>query len=56
MAPFRLSEQKRAQPETKTNQVQKKIQIVITRTNKKVALTEDDVAPLRPGRKGYTWQ
>ena len=47
VATFRISEQKKAQPETKTGQSQKKIQSAGTRTNQKVAHTEDNVVPLR---------
>ena len=43
MTPFRISEQKKAQPETKTKQNLKRIQTIVIRTNKKVALTEDKV-------------
>ena len=41
MTPFRISEQKKAQPETKTKQNLKRIQTIVIRTNKKVAVTED---------------
>jgi hypothetical protein len=47
MGSFRINEQKKAQPETKTGQSQKKIQSAGTRTNQKVARTEDNVVPLR---------
>jgi hypothetical protein len=43
MGSFRISEQKKAQPETKTNQNQKKIPPAETRTNQKVARTDNDV-------------